>query len=65
MENAADILGIIAIVILAGDRISKLTATKKDDAIFAIIYRVTTILGLRVLPSAADVAAMKGPDTRG
>ena len=49
MENLGEWMGAVALLILAGDRISKLTATKRDDAFFAWIYKLATVLGVRII----------------
>lgn len=40
--------GVAAIFVLAFDRLSKLTPSESDDKVVAFLYRVFTILGVRV-----------------
>ena len=40
--------GVAALFVLCFDRLSKLTPTKSDDKIVATMYRIFTILGVRV-----------------
>ena len=46
-ENWSEIAGVIALVVVVGERIAALTETKKDDAIFGAIYKVLKGLGLK------------------
>jgi hypothetical protein len=45
--NWTEIAGVIALVVVVGERIAALTETKKDDAIFGAIYKVLKGLGLK------------------
>ena len=45
-ENWADIAGVLALVVIIGERIAAKTETKKDDAIFGFIYKTLKALGL-------------------
>jgi hypothetical protein len=46
-QNWTEIAGVIALVVVIGERIAALTETKKDDAIFGAIYKVLKGLGLK------------------
>ena len=46
-HNWTEIAGVIALVVVVGERIAALTETKKDDAIFGAIYKVLKGLGLK------------------
>lgn len=46
-QNWSEIAGVIALVVVVGERIAALTETKKDDAIFGAIYKTLKGLGLK------------------
>lgn len=46
-NNWAEISGVIALVIIIGERIAAKTETKKDDAVFGFIYKTLKALGLK------------------
>ena len=46
-QNWTEIAGVVALVVVIGERIAALTETKKDDAIFGFIYKTLKALGLR------------------
>jgi len=45
--NWTEIAGVVALIVVIGERIAALTETKKDDAIFGAIYKVLKGLGLK------------------
>lgn len=53
LTNYGEVAGIIALFVLTFDRLSKLTPTGSDDKIVAMLYRIFTILGVRV-PDVVD-----------
>lgn len=46
-DNWTEIAGVLALVVVVGERIAAMTETKKDDAIFGAIYKVLKGLGLK------------------
>lgn len=46
-NNWTEIAGVLALVVVVGERIAAMTETKKDDAIFGAIYKVLKGLGLK------------------
>lgn len=46
-QNWTEIAGVVALVVVIGERIAALTETKKDDAIFGFIYKTLKALGLK------------------
>ncbi len=48
IAHATQICGIAAAVVLAFDRLAKLTPTKKDDEVVSKLYRLFAVLGLKV-----------------
>lgn len=46
-QNWTEIAGVIALIVVIGERIAALTETKKDDAIFGAIYKTLKALGLK------------------
>jgi hypothetical protein len=46
-QNWTEIAGVIALIVVVGERIAALTETKKDDAVFGAIYKVLKGLGLK------------------
>jgi hypothetical protein len=57
VANWVEVSGVIALVILIADRIAKLTPTKTDDAVMAIVNKIATVLAIRVKdnPGKVDV----------
>lgn len=45
--NWTEIAGVVALIVVIGERIAALTETKKDDAVFGAIYKVLKGLGLK------------------
>jgi hypothetical protein len=58
IQNApwAEIAGIAALLILAFDRIAKITPTKTDDKIVKFIQRAATVLGVKVRDNPGKAA---------
>ena len=48
IAHATEIAGVAAAVVLAFDRLAKLTPTKKDDQVVSKLYRLFAVLGLKV-----------------
>lgn len=46
-QNWTEIAGVVALIVVIGERIAALTETKKDDAIFGFIYKTLKALGLK------------------
>ena len=46
-QNWTEIAGVLALVVVIGERIAAMTETKKDDAIFGLIYKTLKALGLK------------------
>lgn len=46
-QNWTEIAGVIALVVVIGERVAALTETKKDDAIFGFIYKTLKAVGLK------------------
>lgn len=46
-NNWTEIAGVLALIVVIGERIAALTETKKDDAIFGAIYKTMKALGLK------------------
>lgn len=46
-NNWTEIAGVLALVIVIGERIAAVTETKKDDAIFGLVHKVLAGLGLK------------------
>lgn len=46
-QNWTEIAGVVALIVVVGERIAALTETKKDDAIFGAIYKTLKALGLK------------------
>jgi hypothetical protein len=42
-----EIAGVVALLIVVGERIAALTETKKDDAIFGFIHKTLAAVGLK------------------
>lgn len=45
--NWTEIAGVVALVIVIGERLAALTETKKDDAVFGFIHKTLAAVGLR------------------
>ena len=48
INNWAEISGSLALIIIAGSRIARLTPTSKDDAFFASLRKIGRVIGLDV-----------------
>jgi len=46
-NNWTEIAGVLALIVVIGERVAALTETKKDDAIFGAVYKVLKGLGLK------------------
>lgn len=46
-QHWAEIAGVLALVIVVGERIAALTETKKDDAIFGAVHKILASVGLK------------------
>lgn len=46
-QNWTEIAGVVALIIVAGERIAALTETKKDDAVFGFIHKALSAVGLK------------------
>lgn len=46
-QNWTEIAGVVALIVVIGERIAAMTETKKDDAIFGFIYKTLKALGLK------------------
>lgn len=48
IANWEEVFGVVALFVLAFDRLAKLTPTRKDDRVVSNIYRLFAVLGLKV-----------------